>query len=53
LDTDLGSLQAIKDLSREFLALDDAFSDRGLQIAHEFGVLSEEEDFLKRQAAGD
>lgn len=53
LDTDLGSLKAItvrrRELRREFLALQDAFSPRGLQIAYEYGVLSEEEDYLKRQ----
>jgi hypothetical protein len=32
-----------RQLAEEYLALDDGLSERGLQIAHEFGVLSEQE----------
>jgi hypothetical protein len=35
-------------LAQEYLALDDGLSERGIQIAHEFGVLSEQERRLQR-----
>lgn len=51
LDTDLGSIEEINarraELGEEFLSLDNAFSDRGFEIAGELGTLSEEEDHLK------
>jgi hypothetical protein len=37
-----------RQLAEEYLALDDGLSERGLQIAHEFGVLSEHERRLQR-----
>ena len=37
-----------RQLAEEYLALDDGLSERGLQIAHEFGVLSEQERRLQR-----
>jgi hypothetical protein len=37
-----------RQLAEEYLALDDGLSERGLQIAHEFGVLSEQERRLRR-----
>ena len=37
-------------LAAEYLALEDCRSKRGLEIAHEFGVLAEEEDHLQRKA---
>jgi hypothetical protein len=37
-----------RQLAEEYLALDDGLSQRGLQIAHEFGVLSEQERRLQR-----
>jgi hypothetical protein len=38
-------------LAEEYLALDDGLSERGLQIAHEFGVLSEQERRLQRSGS--
>ena len=35
-------------LAEEYLALDDGLSEWGLQIAHEFGVLSEQERRLQQ-----
>jgi hypothetical protein len=37
-----------RQLAEEYLALDDGLSDRGRQIAHEFGALSEQERRLQR-----
>jgi hypothetical protein len=37
-----------RQLAEEYLALDDGLSERGLQIAHEFGALSEQERRLQR-----
>ena len=37
-----------RQLAEEYLALDDGLCERGLQIAHEFGVLSEQERRLQR-----
>lgn len=39
-----------RQLAEEYLALDDGLPERGLQIAHEFGVLSEQE--LRVQRSG-
>jgi hypothetical protein len=40
-----------RQLAEEYLALDDGLSDRGLEIAHEFGVLSEQERRLQRSGS--
>ena len=40
-----------RQLAEEYLALDDGLSERGLQIAHEFGVLSEQERRLQRSGS--
>ena len=37
-----------RQLAEEYLALDDGLCERGLQIAHEFSVLSEQERRLQR-----
>jgi hypothetical protein len=37
-----------RQLAEEYLALDDGLSERGFQIAREFGVLSEQERRLQR-----
>jgi hypothetical protein len=37
-----------RQLAEEYLALDDGLSERGLQIAHEFGALSEQERRLQQ-----
>jgi hypothetical protein len=37
-----------RQLAEEYLALEDGLSERGLQIAHELGVLSEQERRLQR-----
>lgn len=55
LPRDRGSVESVRarraELSREYLALDHAYSDRGLEIAAEFGQLDEEESFLEAKAA--
>ena len=40
-----------RQLAEEYLALDDGLSERGMQIAHEFGVLSEQERRLQRSGS--
>jgi hypothetical protein len=40
-----------RQLAEEYLALDDGLSERGLQIAHEFSVLSEQERRLQRSGS--
>jgi hypothetical protein len=40
-----------RQLAEEYLALDDGLSERGLQIAHEFGVLSEQERRLQQSGS--
>ena len=40
-----------RQLAEEYLALDDGLSERRLQIAHEFGVLSEQERRLRRSGS--
>ena len=40
-----------RQLAEEYLALDDGLSERGLQIAQEFGVLSEQERRLQRSGS--
>ncbi len=36
-------------LAAEYLALEDCRSERGLEIAHEFGVLAEQDNHLQRR----
>jgi hypothetical protein len=40
-----------RQLAEESLALEDGSSERGLQIAHDFGVLSEQERRLQRSGS--
>ena len=40
-----------RQLAEEYLALDDGLSERGLQIAYEFSVLSEQERRLQRSGS--